>query len=103
MGTGVWWLSGRLRWDWRSPRFFLIHAAAAAVYSLVYAVYWLWIDFFRGRFVEAFRAFRASPVTSWNLILGALMYLVVAGLSYAIRANRRLRIQELAAAEARLL
>src|SRR4051812_10724751 len=74
MGVAVWRMSERVRWDW-SPRFFLFHSASITAYALVYASYWLWLDLFAGRFAAAFRAFRTSPITSWNLIMGALMYL----------------------------
>ena len=58
---------------------------------------------FQGRFRLAFDAFRSSPILGWNLLIGCWLYVLIAGLSYAIRANGRARAQEAAASEARLL
>ena len=30
MGVGVWRLTGRVRWDWRAPTFYAVHATALA-------------------------------------------------------------------------
>jgi LytS/YehU family sensor histidine kinase len=45
----------------------------------------------------------ASPVLIWSLLMGSWLYLIVAGISYAILAHGRIRAQEAAAADARLL
>ena len=103
MGIGVWRLTDRVAWDWRSPRFYVLHGSALAAYSVIYAAFWTWPDVFAGRVTAALVAFRHSPVSIWNLMMGSWLYLVVAGLSYATRAQHRIRAQEATAAEARLL
>jgi sensor histidine kinase YesM len=103
MGVAVWRLTDRVPWDWRSRRFYLTHALALVVYSVMYATSWFWPDLLMGRFAVAYHAFRTSPITVWNLLMGSWLYLVVAGLSYVVRAHRRIRLQESAAADARLL
>jgi len=103
MGLGVWQMTARVAWNWRAPAFYAAHGLAAAAFSVVYATSWLWPDAISGRLPEAFAALRASPVVFWNLLMGSWLYLIVAGLSYAIRAHRRLRTEEAAASEARLL
>lgn len=103
MGVGVWRLTGRVSWDWRSTRFYAVHVVAAAAYSLIYSTSWAWPDLVAGRVTAALAAFRASPVLVWNLMMGSWLYLVVAGISYAIRAQRRARAEEASAAEARVL
>jgi sensor histidine kinase YesM len=103
MGVAVWRLTDHVPWDWRARRFYLTHALALVVYTGVYATSWSWPDLLAGRFAAAYQAFRTSPIIVWNLLMGSWLYLVVAGLSYAVRAHRRIRMQEAAAAEARLL
>jgi two-component system LytT family sensor kinase len=103
MGLGVWRLTDRVAWDWRALSFYATHATALAIYSVLYATSWMWPDLLTGRFADAWAALRTSPITIWGLLMGSWLYLVVAGLSYAIRAHRRLRAEETAAAEARLL
>ena len=103
MGVAVWRLTARLVWNERSPAFFAIHAGALVLYSAIYATSWFWFDVARGRLDQAVASLVASPVLGWNLLMGSWLYLLVAGLSYAIRGQRRIRTQDAAAAEARLL
>jgi hypothetical protein len=103
MGLAVWRLTNRVAWDWRAPSFYGVHGAALVTYSVLYATCWVWPDVMMGRAPAALADLRASPVLVWNLLMGSWLYLVVAGLSYAVRAHRRIRAQEAAAAEARLL
>ncbi|HEY1417547.1 MAG TPA: histidine kinase [Myxococcaceae bacterium] len=103
MGVGVWALSGRLEWNWRSRRFLGLHALALAGFAAVYATSWTWPDIVTGRGAAAVASFRSSPILVWNLLMGTWLYLVVAGFSYAIRAQRRARMVEAAAAEARVM
>ena len=103
MGVGIWRLTARLNWDRRAASFYAIHAGALAVYASVYTTALVWPDLLLGRFDAALAGVRDSPVLGWNLLMGSWLYLVVAGLSYTIRAHRRLRAQEAAAADARLL
>jgi two-component system, LytTR family, sensor kinase len=104
MGLAVWQLTNRVVWDWRAASFYVVHVAALSIYAVVYATAWVWPDLVTsGRLTAAFASLRASPVNIWNLLMGSWLYLVVAGLSYAVRAQRRARMQEAAAAEARVL
>jgi two-component system LytT family sensor kinase len=103
MGLVVWRLTRRIAWDWRAPSFYLAHGIGLVLYSVLYSTSWVWIDVASGRLSEAIAAVRGSPVMTWNLLMGSWLYLVVAGLSYAVRAHRRIRAEERAAAEARLL
>jgi type II secretory pathway pseudopilin PulG len=103
MGVGVWTLSRRVEWNWRSWRFLGIHALALLVFVGVYATSTIWPDVLNGRSAEALARFKSSPVLVWSLLMGTWLYLLVAGFSYAIRAQRRARAVEAAAAEAQLL
>jgi hypothetical protein len=103
MGLAVWRLTGRVAWDWRAARFYVVHGAALGAYSAVYSTSWIWPDVLTGRSRLALAALGSSPVLGWNLLLGSLLYAIVVGLSYAVRAQRRARAQEAAAADARLL
>lgn len=103
MGVGVWHLTGRLPWNERSPAFFAVHTVAAAAFSVVYSTSAMWMDLTAGHLGRALREIWGSPVIVWNLLMGSWLYLIVAGLSYAIRAQRAARMHEAAAAEARVL
>ena len=103
MGLGVWAISRRVEWNWRSPRFLAVHALALVVFVGVYATSWMWPDILGGRGATAVATLRTSPILVWNLLMGTWLYLLVAGFSYAIRAQRRARAVEAGAAEARLL
>ena len=103
MGLGVWALSGRLEWNWRSRRFLTLHAVSLVGFAAVYATSWTWPDIVTGHGAAALASIRSSPILVWNLLMGTWLYLLVAGFSYAIRAQRRARAGEAAAAEARLM
>ncbi len=103
MGVGVWQITGRVSWNGRSIAFYAIHAGAIVLYSAIYSSYWVWLDLVNGRFEQVAVGLRTSPVQNWNLLMGSWLYLMVAGLSYAVRANRQIRTQEAAAAQARQL
>jgi signal transduction histidine kinase len=101
MGVGVWRFTGRVRSEGRLLRFLAVHVPALVVFAIVYASSLAWPDLVAGR--GAMALVRLRPVLLWNLLMGSWLYLVVAGCSYAIRAQRRARAGELAAREARLL
>jgi hypothetical protein len=103
MGLFVWRLTGGTEWSWRKPSFYVIHATGLVLYSVLYATSWIWVDLARGRGAEILPELRGSPVLIWNLLMGSWLYLLIAGISYAIRAHQRVRAQEAATAEARLL
>lgn len=103
LGVGVWHLTERVTWNWRAPSTYVVHGAALVLYSTVYATSWVWIDLLGGRTLDVIASVRSSPALGWNLMMGSGLYLLVIGVSYAIRAQRRVRAEESAAAEARLL
>jgi LytS/YehU family sensor histidine kinase len=103
MGVAVWHLTGRIAWDSRSPSFYAVHGAALVVYTTLYSISWAWPELMAGRVSQALVEFRTSPIIIWNLLMGSWLYILVAGVSYAVRGHRRLRAQEVAAAEARHL
>jgi LytS/YehU family sensor histidine kinase len=80
-----------------------VHVGGLLIFVAVYSTSWIWPDVLTGRGAEAMQRLRTSPILIWNLMMGTWLYLMVAGLSYAIRAQRRARAVEAAAAEARLL
>jgi sensor histidine kinase YesM len=103
LGVAVWRLTGAVAWDWRAPSFYLIHALALTLYSILYSTSWMWLEFARGEFALAIKTLQTSPILVWSLLMGSWLYLIIAGMSYAVRAHRRIRAQEVAASEARLL
>ena len=48
-------------------------------------------------------AWNVAGVLGWNVLMGSWLYLIVAGLSYGIRAQQKLNLQAAAASEARVL
>jgi two-component system, LytTR family, sensor kinase len=101
MGLFVWRLTERVAWNWRAPSFWIVHAVGASVFAMVYATSWSWPDLLAGKFDVVRQSYRM--VLGWNLMMGSWLYIVVAGVSYTIRAQRRVHAQEAAAADARLL
>jgi signal transduction histidine kinase len=103
MGIAIWLITARVPPDWRSIRFYLTHGAGVAVFCVVYSTSWMLFDVVEGRFAAAVEQLRASPVLLWNVLMGSWLYIMIAACAYAIRGQQRLRAQEAAAAEARLL
>jgi signal transduction histidine kinase len=103
MGVGVWAISRRVEWNWRSRRCLAVHLAALLLFISVYATSWIWPDVVTGKGGEALTQLRTSPILIWNCLMATWLYLMVAGISYAIRAQRRTHAMEAATAEARLL
>jgi hypothetical protein len=102
MGVAVWWLTGRIPPD-RPRSFVAVHTASLLAYAVIYATWFVWPDLVRGEVAAAAGAIRRSPIVIWNLLMGSWLYLVVAGVSYALRAHRRAAAEASAASEARLL
>jgi two-component system LytT family sensor kinase len=99
MGVGVWWLSGRFPVPSRSYILFaIVHAFAAAAFTFA------WLGAMLGwlRLVAPPRVativFREAG--SWQLISGLYLYAFIAGISYLLRTQKRLRERETAAARA---
>jgi signal transduction histidine kinase len=102
-GLGVWWLTGRLPWDGHTAGFYAIHAACMSAYAFFYTAAAFIPDLFNGKFSQAWSGIWRSPVLGWSILMGSWLYLIVAGLSYALRAQQRLQQQAAAEAEARVL
>lgn len=103
MGVGIWRVTARVPLDWRSPTFLVVHAIAMAIFCAVYATSWIWPDVLTGRLDSVRSELRTSPILLWNALMGSWIYLMVAGISYAIRTQQTLRSEARAAADAREL
>jgi sensor histidine kinase YesM len=79
------------------------HAAALLVYAAVYATSWVWVEVLLGRAADVMGMLRSSPTLGWNLMMGAWLYVLVTGVSYAVRAQRRAGAEAAASADAKLL
>lgn len=102
LGIAVWRLTGRLDWNPGQARFLAGHLAALCVYSVLVATAFVWPDLLSLR-SDQLRSRVFSPVLPYNMLTGAWLYLAVAGLSYVIRGQQRIRDEEAALARARLL
>lgn len=100
MGVGIWHLTDRVQFEWRSPAFYGVHALLLPIFSVVYATSWMWPDIIAGKLT--IRGALSSPILIWNLLMGSWLYIIVAGLSYAIRAHRRLNEARVLAQQAQL-
>jgi len=104
--AGVWWLSGRLRWpEQLGPRFYVAHLTAGLVYA---AIWWGTTATLTGLRVpmpvlDYLRHFATGPFMAWNIFFGVVAYGLVAGVAYSIRAEERVKQQEIQAAEASAL
>jgi LytS/YehU family sensor histidine kinase len=102
-GVVVWHFTGRLPWRSRRMTFFAGHAIALSLYALAYTVALVIPDLVRGELTAAVNGVRQSPVLFWNVLMGCWLYLMIAGVSYAIRNERARDRDAAAAAEAKLL
>lgn len=114
LGVAVVWLCGRLAWP-QSNRvsFFILHSVVAVAYSLLWFVTLVvalsvqqglargdWLDtLFRGPFRGPVR----SSAMTWQLFQGVLLYLVIAGIAYAVRSAGAVRELEARATRAEAL
>ena len=96
LGVGVIRLTARVPLSAPRARFVAVHAAAMAAFALVYPFGLVLADVFTGELVDALDGLRHSPIFFWNVLMGSWLYLLVAGIAYAVRAHR-------AAVEASLL
>ena len=103
MGVGVWQLTGRVHWRTRTASFFVVHVAALACYAIIYALSSAIPDLVKGNLIVAARGLRDSPVLIWSLLMGSWLYVMVAGIAYAIRSERERAREAAGAADARLL
>jgi LytS/YehU family sensor histidine kinase len=102
-GVGVWHLTGRLPWRARRGTFFTWHAIALVAYAFLYTVALVIPDIVRGDVIVAATSLKNSPVLWWSVLMGSWLYVMVAGVSYAIRSEQARDRDVAAAAEARLL
>lgn len=102
MAIVIWRMSARLHWQPLSAKFVLAHLAAMVAFAVVYTAAqgpWLIVDRpLLGRVIAAFKA----PVAGWQVFVAIIIYLAIAGVSYARRAEASLRESERARAEARV-
>jgi LytS/YehU family sensor histidine kinase len=103
MGVGVWRLTAFLPWRSSRHAFYGLHAVAIVTYSCLYTLCLVLPDLARGQFAIGLVALRDSPVLFWNLLMGSWLYLVIAGLSYAIRGERARERDRAATAEAMIV
>lgn len=102
-GLVVWWLSGKLPWpDRLTASFWMVHAATAIPYALIWAVSAFVVHAIRMN-VPLGEAIASSEIFSWRILMGVWLYAIVAGVSYAVRNRERLREQERIAARAEAL
>src|SRR6476620_4435953 len=99
MGVFIWRLTNRVAWDARAASFYVAHVLGMIAYSVVYATSMVFPDIVAGHVGTAFTTLIASRVLIWSLLMGSWLYLMVAGIAYAIRGQRRARTQEAATAE----
>jgi LytS/YehU family sensor histidine kinase len=102
-GVAVWRFTGRMPWRARRRAFYTWHALALVLYAFLYTIAMYLPDILRGDVIVAAKAFRDSPVLWWSVLMGSWLYVMVAGVSYAIRSERARDRDAAAAAEARLL
>lgn len=90
----VWKVSGLKPWPEKlSAGFVSTHLGTAAIFVLV----WTFLGTWALHAVEGipFREIAWDPsVTSWRLLMGVWLYVIVSGISYAIRFRVRLRAEE---------
>ena len=103
MGVGVWRLTGAVHWRSGFASFFAIHGVALGCYSIVYTLSAVLPDVVKGDLGAAARGMWNSPVLVWSLLMGSWLYVIVAGISYAIRSERERVREAAAAADARVL
>lgn len=89
LGFGVWWISGWFAWpDRLRAGFYLGHLGMGALYSVLLVGTGYVVGSVRMG-VSIADLVRESRVVGWQFILGLVLYGLVAGISYAIRAGRR--------------
>jgi hypothetical protein len=98
----IWRGSARVHWRPRSWTFVLVHLGALAIFATSFTAA-QGFGYARGRsLLDGIGEALSSPVTGWNLLMGGVLYLAIAGVSYARRVEASLRESERARAEARV-
>ena len=100
LGLPVWWLAGKMEW----PPVGVIRFAGVHLAALFgFATLWTFTGPALGVLIEggSLAEMRWETQTYvWRLFMGVLLYVIVAGLSYAAHISRRLRRQEQIASRA---
>ena len=103
LSVAVWWLTGKRPWPRPIPFSFpAMHLLAALVFAVLWIVMGLALSSVRTG-TNLFRNPGSTQVLGWRVLMGIFFYGLIAGVSYAVRAHRRLVEQERLAAEARAL
>jgi Histidine kinase len=104
MAIGVWYLTGAVPWTKTAKgTLFAAHLAGIVIFAIGYAEA-QGLAFLGDRSIlDCLRWGLTSPVTGWNLLMGTWLYLAIAGVSYARRAEASLREGERARAAAEIL
>jgi two-component system LytT family sensor kinase len=103
LGTGVWYLCGRLPWPLRPTlKFYLIHTALALAYTIIWTTLICAFESIR-QGEGIFHQYWRSPEFGWQLLTGAWIYCLFAGVSYATQIRDRLHNSELFAQKAEAL
>lgn len=100
IGIGVWMFCARRPWPHQVRiSFYAGHLAAAFAYAALWTFSLYAVEpLFSG--VPALTAIRNSQVLGWQLLMGLLVYGVIAGVSYGIQTQRRARENERRALQA---
>ena len=101
LGMAVWRFTGVYVWPEQLHfKFYGLHLIAGSLFAVLWMLPMIGAEALR-RHVGVVEIVRAPRVVAWFAI-GSWIYLIVTGVSYAIRTRWRLREQEQLAAEARL-
>jgi Histidine kinase len=103
MAVGVWYLTGAVPRSGNKLTFALTHLGALVLFALGYATAQGLAFLGDHSIAECLRFALDSPYTGWNLLMGTWLYLAIAGVSYARRAEAALRTGERARAAAEIL
>ena len=99
---GIWRLSARVPWRPRSWPFVLIHVGAMGVFAAAFTAGQGFGFAGGGPLLRGIQEALTAPVAGWNLLMGGVLYLAIAGVSYARRVEASLRESERVQAEARV-
>jgi hypothetical protein len=103
LALGVWRLTGVVAWRPRTWTFVAAHMLTAMAFAACYTAAQILTMLSDRSIAGAFLAVFGSPVTGWNLLMGAWLYLAIAGVSYTRRAEESRRAGERARSEAGIL
>jgi two-component system LytT family sensor kinase len=103
LGIAVWHLCKRWPWPLQlSLKFYLFHFSMAVLYAFTWCVAASALDSLRSG-INRFHGFWHSAFLGWEILMGAWLYGVFAGVSYAIQTRNRLHEKETLASRAEAL